>query len=729
MSKLLPIAFFTVLITVSLLIPADAHAWIHDEIASALGGAVLDVMSFFIGMVASILGIFVSIATIFTGAMLKINFDVLKNPVATVGWVATRDFANLGFVLVLLIIAFATILRIQSYGMKSLLWKLIIAAVLVNFSFTIAAAFIDFSHILAKTFMNRSLPQGLSGPMDYGTHLAGNLNPQAPYAVASSASALAKTASFTSLFLSVLFGFVFAILYTLILIVVISALGVLFVVRFVHLTFLLVLAPLAWLFWATPMLSHLAKQWWNSFLRWVFFAPAALFFIWLSLKISTQAGAQKWFEDTDASLIKAGVATKLDSSILTGNLLTSLANMFLLGSLLVGSVIVADKMGVDGARAAVNAATKVPRATAEFLKRRGALLKNKALQKAMESKAGKKVAGALQAIPLFGGIVTPALADLRAGAKGKEVEFYQEKYANYDQQQLEAAMRQTKNSAEAAALSGIAGKKGFLRAANTNLSRKERLQLAVVADQAGLAPDGTKHSDQIVKGDPTLAYNIARLAGKNDEDSMAEMSKFMKEKMSPEDIARMDPSAADFDPKKDIADPKNIENRLRLHVALLLDTGRLGRVISEGGPAVDSIEKTLKWARANRDEVKKEDAILKLPPDKSRERSMDRLLDYWEQSPVTAGRKLPVAAEEIKYNAAETFGNADNQRTVKMVLSLDIGRLDEIIKDPNPLVPTNFKDTLQQIKSNINLLTDQEKKRIGGHIRYWNSLNSANQIT
>jgi len=59
----------------------------------------------------------------------------------------------MSFILILLIIAFATILRQESYS-KKLLPKLLIMAVLINFSRTIFGLLIDFSQVIMLTFVN-----------------------------------------------------------------------------------------------------------------------------------------------------------------------------------------------------------------------------------------------------------------------------------------------------------------------------------------------------------------------------------------------------------------------------------------------------------------------------------------------------------------------------------------------------------------------------------------------
>src|SRR3989338_10332449 len=71
----------------------------------------------------------------------------------TIGWGITRDVANIFFIFILLIIAIDTILRLESYGAKQLLPKLIIVALLINFSLVIAFTVVDASNILALAFI------------------------------------------------------------------------------------------------------------------------------------------------------------------------------------------------------------------------------------------------------------------------------------------------------------------------------------------------------------------------------------------------------------------------------------------------------------------------------------------------------------------------------------------------------------------------------------------------
>ena len=80
--------------------------------------------------------------------------EFIKSPAVKQGWAVVRDLCNMFFVVVLLIIAFATILRVEAYHYKKLLPRLVIMAVLINFSKTICGLFIDFRQVVMLTFVN-----------------------------------------------------------------------------------------------------------------------------------------------------------------------------------------------------------------------------------------------------------------------------------------------------------------------------------------------------------------------------------------------------------------------------------------------------------------------------------------------------------------------------------------------------------------------------------------------
>src|SRR3989338_7431568 len=77
-----------------------------------------------------------------------------------IGWRVTRDVANMFFVFFLLWIAIATIFGFEQYGIKQLLPKLIVTALLINFSLPIAQVVINTSSSLAGVFKQGFDAQG-----------------------------------------------------------------------------------------------------------------------------------------------------------------------------------------------------------------------------------------------------------------------------------------------------------------------------------------------------------------------------------------------------------------------------------------------------------------------------------------------------------------------------------------------------------------------------------------
>ena len=101
-------------------------------------------------------GLFLIICNYFLNAMLSPNlYNFTSEPIITTGWVAVRDVCNLFFLLILLFIAFCTILQIEKYHAKKILLTFILMALLVNFSKPIAIFIFDGSQLLMNFFLTK----------------------------------------------------------------------------------------------------------------------------------------------------------------------------------------------------------------------------------------------------------------------------------------------------------------------------------------------------------------------------------------------------------------------------------------------------------------------------------------------------------------------------------------------------------------------------------------------
>src|SRR3989339_1210266 len=188
------------------------------------------------------------------------------------GWVIVRDLCNMFFVLILLVIAFATILRQESYSAKRLLGKLIIMAVMINFSKMICGLIIDFSQLIMLTFVN-----GLGNGSNNLVDLLG-FRRLISMVEASSANPNIQIDSF-SMFGALLAGLAAAIVAFVVVIVLLITL----IFRIVMLWIYVILSPIAYLCSAFPGGQQYAGQWWKQFTEQIVSGPVLAFFYWLAL--------------------------------------------------------------------------------------------------------------------------------------------------------------------------------------------------------------------------------------------------------------------------------------------------------------------------------------------------------------------------------------------------------------------------------------------------------------
>lgn len=310
---------------------------------------------------------------------LKFNMDVINLPTVMLGWEIMLNIANLGFVLAIIIIAFATIFRMETYAMKQTLWKLVVAALLVNFSLIIAGGLIETSHIFSNFFIDKATPtfgSQQNGIKSFAATLTNSLAPQkllqikdAKEAGAGFKDLMKKAAGDPAIIIiSMAFIFVFTLLGALVFL----AIAVMLLIRFVALGILLILAPIVWLFWIFPSTKHLWNQWWEKFIRWTFFAPITLFFLYLVIKTNEQK--EKYFSDVlgaGNSPPAGDVARILNDYLLMRNPAQVLGEMVIMLGLMVGGLIVANKMSITFSSTAINWASGAGKWTGTAVGRKG----------------------------------------------------------------------------------------------------------------------------------------------------------------------------------------------------------------------------------------------------------------------------------------------------------------------------------------------------------------------
>jgi len=239
---------------------------VYASISDTLGNVVGSIIAIFIRAISSILillvGVLMNVAT---------YSDFINAPAVAKGWVVVRDLCNMFFVVILLIIAFATILGQEEYGAKKMLPKLIMAAVLINFSKLICGLMIDVSNVVMLTFVNAFSAVGAGNILD----MLG-IADVTKIAVSSDSGAVVTFGMIVS-------SYIFGLIYVVIATVVVAAMLGMLVVRVVMIWILVVLSPLAFFLQAVPGKgASYSGQWWTKWTSNLLVGPIIAFFLWLS---------------------------------------------------------------------------------------------------------------------------------------------------------------------------------------------------------------------------------------------------------------------------------------------------------------------------------------------------------------------------------------------------------------------------------------------------------------
>ena len=301
--------------------------------------------------------------------------------VAKVGWDVTRDFANMFFILFMVIIAFATILRIERYGIKELLPKVIMIALLINFSMVICYVIIDFSNIVAYFFVSEAkssvpghevslsailsdsfrLPdlyvpftcqyyeQQLLECYDHTSEAAIlNCVENAEKALMECYESGGMTKTEETDFWDIMIAGFGTTIILLIAAFVLFAGGIFLVIRLVAIWFLVMIAPIAFICYILPALRKNWESWWSQFIRWCLFAPIFTFFVWLAAKISLEQKLVQ-FAALSPSITQSGADPVNQFFASIGNIL----HFLFISGILIGGLLAANKLGITGASTAM----------------------------------------------------------------------------------------------------------------------------------------------------------------------------------------------------------------------------------------------------------------------------------------------------------------------------------------------------------------------------------------
>jgi len=194
-----------------------------------------------------------------------------------IGWRILRDFSNMAFVVILLVMAFATIFGQETWGMKKLLPKLIAAALLINFSLAIAGFIIDISQYFSAFFLKAGVSGGgVSATLAHGLSIS---------RLVQAAPDTSWSETLNSGLSAIIYGSVLGGAVLLVAAFVFGVLAFMLFARMFVLWTLLIVSPVVWVLWILPVTKKYFHDWWTAFLHWTFFAPIYCFFLYIALRI------------------------------------------------------------------------------------------------------------------------------------------------------------------------------------------------------------------------------------------------------------------------------------------------------------------------------------------------------------------------------------------------------------------------------------------------------------
>lgn len=317
------------------------HASLQNDILGAIGNLFLWFTTKFMAIAVFLLKFVIEIASYNN----YINADAVG-----LGWVLVRDVTNMFFVIILMVIAFGTVLGVEQYEWKKMLVKFVFAAILVNFSRVICGVMIDAAQVFMMTFIS-----GVAATA--GGNLVNALSMENIMAFSSDTKpeALADSANIVA---SAMLACVFAFAAM----VVIGAYMFVLLARVIALWLLIILSPLAFVLGIIPKFQSYSQQWWSEFTNNVISGPIVAFFLWLSFAVAGGGTVHNEFTNQgnssypmqDASYAESeSIAAEESAGTNTNAILEweNLANFIIAIGMLMAGIKVTQKLGAAGAGA------------------------------------------------------------------------------------------------------------------------------------------------------------------------------------------------------------------------------------------------------------------------------------------------------------------------------------------------------------------------------------------
>lgn len=341
---------------------SDIQCVLSDPFSGTLMGCAAQLGFMILGLAAWVLwvaAVLFNFAIPYTLNMASFLKDV---PIVALGWTTFRDLANIFFIFIVLYIAISTIVGNEGFGIKKLLGKVIVGAVLINFSLFFTQAMIDVSNIFTLEFYNKitqtdgakdavagskvsKLDSGISASLVNALGLETIWNIGKSDAGSSGAKGIDPNKNATTLGLNatnLLIASIGGTILVLITAFIFFAAVIMFLGRAVTLIFLMILSPIAFLGNVLPAIGKYTGEWWSKLFNNLLFAPAYMALLYLVISIVADPNKFTGIGGGKGSFV----------SVFAGdsNMIGAVMTFVVLNMMMFACLIIASKFGVAGSK-------------------------------------------------------------------------------------------------------------------------------------------------------------------------------------------------------------------------------------------------------------------------------------------------------------------------------------------------------------------------------------------
>jgi len=300
-----------------------------------------------------------------------------------IAWGVMRDVANIGLLFGFIFMGVLLILNVDGGGhghgggisARKAIPRLIIFAILINFSLFASQAVIDVANAFSAQFttlagqecattggeettiggsMENCVNNGISGKMLSATGVTAIWDSTSRDWDAFMRNAGTRPYSYAV-------SIIMLSLFVLVTAMVLLAGAIMLAIRVIVLSLLMVTSPIGFAGMAIPKLQSIASDWWHRLISQAFFAPVYLLLIFISIKLTEN------LMQGEATLANAIIAS--EGSGVSGNMQVVMVFLIVIG-FMIASLVAASKMGAVGAKFATQSAAALTVGSVGFVGRR-----------------------------------------------------------------------------------------------------------------------------------------------------------------------------------------------------------------------------------------------------------------------------------------------------------------------------------------------------------------------